>query len=139
MRGAGLLSDSLGSPERLKIVGMDGPKMSVSNMPVLKPILAKESERFAISPRQPASPLVTQMSTSSSDPDSGSHLTGIETKETRVRNAGRDGTNRQWYSSQHHPWRWKRRVPSPHRLSFSSSAHEASAEECPISEDPSLR
>lgn len=42
------LSDSRGSPERLNIVGMDGPKMSVSNIPVLKPILAKDRERFAM-------------------------------------------------------------------------------------------
>lgn len=50
VEGTGVLSlsDSRGSPERLNIVGMDGPKISVSNIPVLRPILAKESERLAM-------------------------------------------------------------------------------------------
>jgi hypothetical protein len=34
-------------PERLKRVGMDGPKMSVSRMPVRRPRRAKARERFA--------------------------------------------------------------------------------------------
>lgn len=47
IRGLYLLVDSLGSPDRSKSVGIDGPKMSVSRIPALKPSLANESDRFA--------------------------------------------------------------------------------------------
>ena len=42
------LSSSRGSPERLSSVGMDGPKMSVSRIPVLIPRRANESARFTV-------------------------------------------------------------------------------------------
>lgn len=44
-----LLLDSLGSPDRSNKVGIDGPKISVSSIPVRNPSLAKASDRFAIS------------------------------------------------------------------------------------------
>jgi hypothetical protein len=42
-----LLLDKRGSPERLKRVGMEGPKMSVSRIPARSPSLAKASDRLA--------------------------------------------------------------------------------------------
>ena len=42
------LSSSRGSPERLRSVGMDGPKMSVSRIPVLIPWRANERARFTV-------------------------------------------------------------------------------------------
>lgn len=42
-----ILFDSLGSPDKLNNVGIDGPKMSVSKMPALNPSLANASDRFA--------------------------------------------------------------------------------------------
>jgi hypothetical protein len=44
-----LVGERWGGPvaERLKRVGMDGPKMSVSRMPVRRPRRAKARERFA--------------------------------------------------------------------------------------------
>lgn len=41
-----LLSSSRGSPERLRRVGTDGPKISVSRRPVLIPRRAKERARL---------------------------------------------------------------------------------------------
>lgn len=45
-RGKGLLDESLGSPERLRRVGIEGPKMSVSRMPLRWPRRAKARARF---------------------------------------------------------------------------------------------
>jgi hypothetical protein len=40
------LGDRRGSPERLRSVGIEGPKMSVSRIPALRPRRAKASARF---------------------------------------------------------------------------------------------
>lgn len=42
------LSSSRGWPERLRSVGIEGPKISVSRMPVRIPRRAKERARFAV-------------------------------------------------------------------------------------------
>lgn len=41
--------DSRGSPERFRSVGMEGPKMSVSRIPLRRPRRANASARFTIS------------------------------------------------------------------------------------------
>lgn len=46
--GHNLLSSSRGSLDRLSSVGIDGPKISVSRIPVRIPRLANERARFAI-------------------------------------------------------------------------------------------
>lgn len=43
-----VLSSNRGSPERLRSVGIDGPKISVSRIPVRMPRRAKERARFTV-------------------------------------------------------------------------------------------
>lgn len=114
--------------------------MSVSKIPALKPILAKESERFAVVPRQQGSFLATEWT--SRPPDSKLSSPGvmwITAEQLQVGNVGKkDETNRQWYSSQHHPSHSRQQAPSLHPLSSSSSVPGASGAASPTSEDPYL-
>ena len=43
-----VLDESLGSPDRSNKVGIEGPKISVSRMPVRRPNLARARDRLAI-------------------------------------------------------------------------------------------
>lgn len=43
-----ILFESLGSPDKLNSVGIEGPKMSVSRIPALNPSLANARDKFAI-------------------------------------------------------------------------------------------
>lgn len=45
-RGGGLLEERRGSPERLRRVGIEGPKISVSRMPARWPCRLNASARF---------------------------------------------------------------------------------------------
>lgn len=50
--GGEVLGERRGSPERFMRVGIEGPKMSVSRIPLLRPCRAKARARFTVAVSQ---------------------------------------------------------------------------------------
>ena len=63
-----VLLDSLGSPDRSKSVGIDGPKISASRIPARRPSLANANDRFAATVLLPTPPFADETAITLSTP-----------------------------------------------------------------------